>query len=281
MSKYWVPKEKLASGGQAEIWLAEDFHLGTKVAMKRLYPSRLDADRAAELRRFAREVRTQHVLSERHGGIMPIIDGDFDSDPPFYIMPLASETLRDVITRHPSGLSTGMTAAILEVVCDAVMYAHSRNVYHRDLKPENILKLRVGWVVGDFGLCRDVAAGSTTFTQTNAGFGTFAYMAPEQYDNAHVVGPQADVFALGRILYHMLTGKSPAPYQHLDRLPAEYRDFVAIATAESPEDRYPSVREFSHALARRGSAGLVEMLGLTKVRLSDSRVTSTPVSSGA
>jgi serine/threonine protein kinase len=259
----------------------------TRVAMKRLYPaasSRSDADRIAELRRFEREVRTQRTLSEGHRGIMPIMGENFDNDPPFYIMPLASKTLRDVITRNPKGLATHMTAAILEVVCDAVMYAHSRRVYHRDLKPENILKLHRGWVVGDFGLCRDVAVGSTTFTQTNVGFGTVAYMAPEQYDNAHVVGPEADVFALGRILYHVLTGKSPSPYQHLDLLPAEYRDLVAIATAELPENRYPSVSEFELALGRSASTSRFGTVHAPRPsdlwHLGDSRVASASVSSG-
>src|SRR5580658_1152913 len=224
MPKYWVLGQKIASGGQAEIWLAQDIALGTRFAMKRLSPvqsSRLDAGRREELRRFEREVRTQTKLSDGHGGIMPIIDKDFDSDPPFYIMPLASATLRDVITHNPSGLPPLMTAPVLEAVCDAIIYAHNHSVYHRDLKPENILKLGRGWVVGDFGLCRDIAAGSTTFTQTNVGFGSIAYMAPEQYHDAHKVGPRADVFALGRVLYHVLTGKSPYPYQRLELLPAE------------------------------------------------------------
>jgi eukaryotic-like serine/threonine-protein kinase len=96
---------------------------------------------------------------------------------------------------------------------------------------------------------RDLTTCSTTFTQTRMGFGTLAYMAPEQYDNARAVGPQADVFSLGRILYHMLTGRSPSPYQHIDLLPAEFRVLVATATAELPDDRYSSVAEFSRELA--------------------------------
>jgi eukaryotic-like serine/threonine-protein kinase len=247
---YWALKEKLASGGQAEIWLVEDVALRTEAVSKRLFPARWDQDRAEELRRFQREVRTQRQLSEAHKGIMPIIAEAFQCDPPFYIMPRASVVLRDLISPG-SGMTPGVTTSILLTVCSAVGYAHTRGVLHRDLKPENILKLhRSGWVVGDFGLCRDLTTGSTTFTQTHVGFGTFAYMAPEQYDNAHEVGPEADVFSLGRILYHMLTGRSPAPYQHLDLLPAEFRDLVAVATAELPSDRFASVAEFSRELTR-------------------------------
>lgn len=263
----WALQEKLASGGQAEIWLVQDVALGTEAVSKRLYDvrSRLDADRAAELRRFQREVRTQDDLSREHHGIMPIIGWNFDADPPFYIMPRASVTLRDLMGPY-SAMSTGLATSILLTVCDAVQYAHGRGVYHRDLKPENILKLPKGWVVGDFGLCRDVGTGSTTFTQTHVGFGTFGYMAPEQYDNAHAVGHKADVFSLGRILYHMLTGRSPVPYQHLDLLPAEFRDVVAIATAEMPDDRYSSVEAFSAALTRSARGGLGNRLRAKEIR---------------
>jgi serine/threonine protein kinase len=282
MPHRWVLKEKLKSGGQAEIWLVEDITLGTEAVEKRLYPARslLDADRANELRRFQREVRAQDGLSEHHG-IMPIIGWNFEAEPPFYVMPRASQTLGDYIARNPSGLVPDITIAILDTVCDAVSYAHHRGVYHRDLKPENILNLYSRWVVGDFGLCRDATAGSTTFTQTNAGLGTWAYMAPEQYDNAHKAGPEADVFSLGRILYYMLTGKSPAPYQHLDLVPAEFRNLVAIATAELPENRYMSVDEFSRALTGSGSVGLTDMPGLEEVRPGDPLLTSSSVSSGA
>jgi eukaryotic-like serine/threonine-protein kinase len=82
-------------------------------------------------------------------------------------------------------------------VSDAAAYAHEDGVYHRDLKPENILRLRDRLVVGDFGLCRDAMKDSTTFTPVNAVVGTIPYMAPAQYDNAHTIGPQADVFSLG------------------------------------------------------------------------------------
>jgi serine/threonine protein kinase len=105
-------------------------------------------------------------------------------------------------------------------------------------------------VVGDFGLCRDAMKDSTTFTQVNAVVGTFAYMAPEQYDNAHTIGPQADVFSLGRILYHLLTGRLPVPYQRLELVPYGFGYIVGTATAEDPEDRFPSVAAFVEHLAR-------------------------------
>jgi eukaryotic-like serine/threonine-protein kinase len=251
----WVRIKKLASGGQAEIWLVQDVPLGTEAVEKRLYPGRpgLDVDPAAELRRFQREVRTQRTLSQAHGGIMPIIDENFDADPPYYLMPFAPMTLADVIGPDSGGAGLYATQILLSV-CGAVAYAHHRNVYHRDLKPENILKLGKDWVVGDFGLCRDVTAGSTTFTQAHVRFGTWAYMAPEQFDNAHEVGPQADVFALGRILYHALTGRVPYPYQRVELLPSVFHRLVSVATAELPQDRYSSVNDFQRELMTAMSA---------------------------
>src|SRR6266511_4005552 len=145
--------------GQAEIWQVETLETGEIAAMKKLLRTRQLQDPGAELRRFRREVRCQSRMD--HPNIMPILDYNFSVDPPFYIMPLAEETLDAVIRANLDGLPVVDAAEILLDVSEAVEYAHQQGVYHRDLKPGNILKVDGVWRVGDFGLCRDLATDST------------------------------------------------------------------------------------------------------------------------
>lgn len=243
----WIRIRKITTAGQAEIYLVKNSENGRQAAMKKLLKAPQLDDPNAELRRFEREVRTQSAMD--HAGIMPIIGYNFKVDPPFYLMPLADETLADVIYRNPNGLDPDEAAGILLEVVDAVDYAHRQGVYHRDLKPANVLRVDGKWLVGDFGLCRDLSTNSTTITRSNTVVGTIAYMAPEQFDNAHEVNATADVFALARILYHMLTGRSPFPYAPLEKLSGEFRYLVSKAMAEEPADRYASVAEFGRQMS--------------------------------
>jgi serine/threonine protein kinase len=119
-------------------------------------------------------------------------------------MPEAEMTLEDFIKRKPSGVDPTDAAEIVLTVIDAIEYAHEQGVYHRDLKPANILLLDGRWVVGDFGMCRDLTSDSTTITRSNTVVGTVAYIAPEQYDDGHVIDASADVYALGKVFIHLL-----------------------------------------------------------------------------
>jgi serine/threonine protein kinase len=239
----WRRIRRITVAGQAEIWLARDADSGDEAVMKKLLPTAQLHDPDAELRRFAREVRCQSAMD--NPGIMPILGHNFSDNPPWYVMPQADRSLEDVIGDHPSGMPISDAAAIVLDVADAVEYAHQQGVLHRDLKPANILEVDGKWVVADFGLCRDLSSDSTTFTRSNTVVGTVAYMAPEQFDNAHAVGPAADVHALGRVLYHMLTGRVPFPYAPLEHVPAEFQYVIAKAMAEDPADRYATVAEFA------------------------------------
>jgi eukaryotic-like serine/threonine-protein kinase len=241
----WTRIRKLKAAGQAEIFLVHDED-GREAVMKKLYPAPQLLDPDAELQRFKREVRCQSSLE--HPGIMPILGSNFAATPPWYVMPRAEKTLGDLIDDNPGGLRTRIACRIMLTVSEAVDFAHGEGVLHRDLKPENILKVHKHWVVGDFGLCRDLTSDSTTYTQSNTVVGTVAYMAPEQFDNAHDVGPEADVFSLGKILYHVLTGKCPFPYQDLNRVPGQFKYLVARATEQRAKGRYPTVAEFSREL---------------------------------
>jgi hypothetical protein len=163
-------------------------------------------------------------------------------------MPLASGSLADrLATRTPmSGAELG---GLARSVFDALDVAHRRGVVHRDLKPGNILRLegpgRPDWVLADFGLCRDVRSESADLTNSGTELGTTRYMAPEQAEDPHAAGFAADVFALGCVLYHCLTGEPPGTRQiDYDRVPRPYRAVVERATALHPQHRHPSIAAF-------------------------------------
>jgi serine/threonine protein kinase len=161
-------------------------------------------------------------------------------------MPRATESLGDVMKRYPGGMDPDVACPSILAACDAIGYAHSRNKLHRDISPGNIMPLNGRWVVSDFGFSLDRASGSTTFTRTHHNLGTLAYMPLEQYDSAHKAGPEADIHALGRVLYHMLTGVLPFPRPpDINLLSAEFREVVATAMAPEPQDRYGEVIGFS------------------------------------
>lgn len=238
----WKRIEKITSAGQAEIFLVENSVTGERAVMKKLHAAPQLEDPSAELRRFQREVRSQRLMN--HPGIMSILGSNFVASPPWYVMPAAELSLQEHVDAHPDGLDQDEAVEIILTVMDAVSFAHGQGIYHRDLKPANILRLDGDWVVADFGLCRDLNSDSTTFTQSNRVVGTIAYMAPEQYDDGHRIDETADVFALGRILFHLLTGRVPFPYMRIGAAPAEFRFLLTKAIAEEPGDRYASVDEF-------------------------------------
>lgn len=259
----WRRLERLAVTGQGEIYRVENTSTGELAIMKRLLKSPQLADSDAEMRRFRREVRSQNAME--HPGIMPILGWNFANDPPWYVMPEAEMTLEDFIERNPSGVDPDDAAEIMLTVIDAVDYAHEQGIYHRDLKPANILRLDGEWVVGDFGMCRDLWSDSTTITQANAIVGTVAYVAPEQYDDGHAIDASADVYALGKVFIHLLTGRRPFPYTQFEHVPAEYRYLLTKALAERPQDRHATVAEFGRQIelvaGRSGSLRSVEDRG--------------------
>lgn len=176
---------------------------------------------------------------------MPILQFNVEVGRPWYSMPRASTTLDDVL--RGTSMTNEQMIPVIMAVLDALEHAHSEGILHRDLKPANILYVSnpaagsSGWVVADFGLCRDGRSASTRITRTHTMMGTVAYMAPEQFDDAHEVGATADVHAIGKIIAHCLTGKSPFPYTPWDDIPAQFRQLVRRCVAERPEDRYQNI----------------------------------------
>ncbi len=194
--------------------------------------------------RFEREVRCQSSL--RHPGVMPIIAINLRAANPFYVMPIARYSLGYLLESRR--IDPEETVEIVTEVMNALAYAHAEGIIHRDLKPENVLFLENRWVVSDFGLCRDINSDSLTITRTETVFGSLAYMAPEQFDDAHNATVAADIYAVGQILYHCLVGEIPYPRARIAKVPAQFKYVVSKCVTEEPDDRFQSVADLRRAL---------------------------------
>ena len=194
--------EELGAGGMAVVYRARDEVLGREVAVKVLSPQ-FAAD-PGFLARFEREAR--HVAALSHPNIVTVFDSGIDRNTPFIVMELvAGRTLRQVLDQvGPLPAREAVTIAI--AVCAALEAAHAAGLVHRDIKPANIVLSGGEVKVVDFGIARADEPGARTRTQ--AVLGTAAYLSPEQASGGQV-GPRADLYALGCVLFEMLTGAPP------------------------------------------------------------------------
>ncbi|WP_353816341.1 serine/threonine-protein kinase [Agromyces sp. SYSU T00266] len=242
---------RINAGGQGEVWAAAGDD-GSQVAIKYMHLAGSAAQQDEDLRRFKREITCQSSLS--HPGVLPIIAMNLANTEPFFVMPIADESLRDLLVRNPHGLAEAEAVRIFAGIVDAVAYAHSEGVVHRDLKPENVLLMNNDPVLSDFGLGRRMFSGSTTLTMANVGWGSYAYSAPEQFTDLHGVDASADVFALGRVFYELLTGQVAASGIDYALVPGQYRYIIMTAVQQQPERRFSSAVELQRELSLLASA---------------------------
>lgn len=265
--KYQI-KAPLGRGGFATVYRAHDASLDRDIALKILAPHLAwEPDTVA---RFKQEARIAARL--KHPNIVAIHEiGEMDGQIFIAMELIEGESLRDHLKRRGS-LSVEETIALLSPIADALDYAHSQGVVHRDVKPANILLETTHHgqtrpVLSDFGLVKSLAQ-STEITQSGAVLGTVEYMAPEQADSerANEIGPATDLYALGIVAYHMLTGQVPFTgssaqvlVSHLTRQPPSPRSLRADlpdgpsqvllkALAKRPADRFASAAAFVQAL---------------------------------
>ena len=245
-------------GGMGEVYLAEDATLQRKVALK-LLPERF-ADDEERVRRFQREARAASALN--HPNILTIYEVGEDANRHFIATEyIEGQTLRDRMASHqPMTIADVIDVAI--GVANALTAAHDAGILHRDIKPENIMLRPDGYVkVLDFGLAKLTDAGNTQQSSTGAVMGTLLYISPEQ---ARGLPPDArsDLYALGAVLYEMLTHqppvmsdsfidlaisiatKDPRPPSSIVRgLPPELDRIVMKALEKERDKRYTSARE--------------------------------------
>lgn len=186
----------------ATVWEAADQRLGRHVAVKVLY-AHLAAN-PAFLERFRREALSAARL--HHPNIVQVFDSGKDSGLYFIVMELlGGGSLRDLMTARR--LSTKESAAAGVAVSRALAYAHAQGIVHRDIKPANILLSEDGHLkVTDFGIAK--ASDHDELTSTRDVVGTAAYLSPEQL-RGQALGPEADIYALGVVLFELLSGQRP------------------------------------------------------------------------
>lgn len=252
----------IGSGGMANVFLARDLILDREVAIKVLRYDFLN-DQSA-IRRFQREMLASTELV--HPNIVTVYDAGQEGETQFLVMEYVKgmDLKRYIQTQYP--IPYDRIVDIMQQILSAVALAHQHRIIHRDLKPQNILIDESGTVkITDFGIA--VALSETSITQTNSMLGSAHYLSPEQARGSMATN-QSDIYAIGIILYEMLTGKVPfdgesavtialkhfqeeIPSVRLyDRhVPQSLENVVLKATAKDPIDRYQSAEEMSADLA--------------------------------
>ena len=195
--------EKLGSGGMGVVYKAQDTKLDRFVALKFL-PQHLSQSEE-EKQRFIHEAKAASALD--HPNICNIHEIDeADDGQTFIVMAYyAGETLRDKIDRGPLAIDAAIDIVIQ--ISQGLAKAHSKEIVHRDIKPANILITEDNQVkIVDFGLAK--LQGRTQLTKEGSTIGTVSYMSPEQTQGTEV-DHRSDIWALGVVLYEMLTGEQP------------------------------------------------------------------------
>ena len=262
--------DPLGRGGFAEVYLARQHAVLRDVAIKIYLPKY--ANSPEFIRRF--ESEAQVVARLEHPHIVPLYDYWREPDRAYIVMRyMRGGSLRDLMEREGI-LDTDVTSRVLEQVGSALTFAHRNGVIHRDVKADNILLDEdSNAYLSDFGIAKEL--GGEALDGEGALVGTPAYLAPEQI-RGDEAGPQSDVYALGIMLYEMLSGSRPFAdetlatlvYKHLNEplpmidhdalnLPPAFNAIIQRATAKDPEERYPDamalVREYQQTL-RQGSS---------------------------
>lgn len=240
----------LGLGGVGVVYRAEHIKLGRMVAVKLLQSEY--AENELLRKRFEREATALAALSHPH--IVTVTDYGISENGPFLVMELVEGKTLGELVKTKGALRPGRALAIARQMLEAVAYAHSHNLIHRDLKPNNIFLQALpdgGYHVQvlDFGLAKFLAGegeGSAALTKTGAVIGTPGYMAPEQGVGGEV-DARTDVYALGILIYEMMTGKRPFTGEPSDLLRQHLLDPVPTFRESMPEVRpMPEVEALVH-----------------------------------
>ncbi len=234
----------LAEGGMGAVYKGTQIRLKRPVAIK-IMRRDMGADHDFE-ERFEREAQAMAKLN--HPNIVSVIDfGEAGADYLFITMELIDGVdLMDVI--RSGEMTQEMALSLLPQVCDALQFAHAHGIVHRDIKPSNIMMTRDGRVkIADFGLAKRVDTGNAFRTRTGTSMGTPDYAAPEQFDPSEPIDHRADIYALGVMIYQMITGTLPRgawrPPSERVSVSSQWDKIVSRAIQSDPADRYQNASE--------------------------------------
>jgi len=250
---------ELGEGGMATVYLAQDLKHNRQVAIKVLRPE-LAASVGAE--RFLREIEIAANLNHPH--ILALFDSGEADGFLYYVMPLVGGDSLKKRLDVEGELPISDAVRVLRHVVDALAYSHGRGVVHRDIKPSNVMLSGRHAVITDFGVAKAVweASGMATLTDVGVALGTPAYMSPEQAAAESTVDHRADIYSVGVLAYHLLTGRrpfegstpqaqmaarltrDPEPVRkHRAQVPLELESLVMRCLEKKPADRWQSADE--------------------------------------
>ena len=242
----------LGRGGMGAVYLARQISLNRLVAIK-ILPTDMGESDLGFAERFKNEAQAMARLS--HPGIVAVYDFGQTSNGLLYIvMEYIEGTDVQLMLTSQGRLHSAHAMAITAHVCDALQYAHSCGIIHRDIKPSNIMVGNNGVVkVADFGLAKMSHGQTTGLTQSGMAMGTLHFMAPEALTLGSAVDQRADIYAVGVMLYQMLTGKLPQgmfemPSFQVAGLDPRYDRIVAKALRDDREVRYQAAADLRHDL---------------------------------
>jgi serine/threonine protein kinase len=270
-----------ARSGMASIFRATDERTGQPVAIKIPHPE-MEAD-PLFYDRFLREQEIGEKLD--HPGVMKVFPNRDHSQ--FYMaMEWVNGRLLRQILNEQGKFSPERAVAMAREIASALEYIHSRGVVHRDLKPENIMVDAQGHIkLIDFGIAANLGSKRLTFAKFSQTMGTPDYISPEQVKGKRG-DARSDIYALGVMLYEMLTGKvpftganafvimndrllnNPVPPREIDAsISPQLQEIIYRALEREPAKRYASAREFAHDLAHPEQVGVADREELTNWRV--------------
>ncbi len=287
--------EKIGEGGFAIVYRGWDTELDRVVALKELRPAYLTDEEG--VRRFQQEAKTIARLDHPH--IVTVYDVYHHQKRLFIVMRLVEGRSLDKVIVEQRGLDWGRAVEIITAIGRGLDYAHLKGTLHRDMKPANILlDAERGPMLSDFGLAKLTLEGSARTSNTGTVVGTPHYIAPEVWEGKPFT-PQADIYALGCIMYEMLIGepifkgntppavmmahfKQPElPLRWPKGVPAQIGEVIMKALTKTPSGRHETARQFAEAIANLNTPNSTtlpltpqrETMGLYKIHTDESKPT--------
>jgi serine/threonine-protein kinase len=298
LGKYRIERV-LGKGGMGVVVRAHHLQLDVPVALKFLLPEVLE--RQDVVARFLREAQAAVKLKSEH--VSRIIDvGTLESGAPYMVMEFLEGNDLSELLRKYGPLAPGFAVDAVLQACEALAEAHSLGIVHRDIKPSNFFLTKGAdgtplLKVLDFGISKAPATIDEGITHTQAIMGTPSYMSPEQMQSSKYVDARTDIWAIGAVLYQLVSGRVPfrsesfaglvmmvatQPMQALDdvKLPAGLEGVIARCLAKDPAHRFQSMAELAAALAPYAGTAIqatraiertARMLGITPVPIDRAR----------